>query len=408
MAGMILHSDLNSFYASVEQLLQPELRGKAMAVGGSAEERHGIILARSRPAAAKGVRAGQAIWEARQLCPGLIVVPPRYEQYVKFSAMAREIYSRFTDRIEPFGMDECWLELQGSGDGVATAEKIRRTVRDELGLTVSVGVSFSKVFAKLGSDMKKPDAVTVITRENFRRRIWPLPVSELLYCGPATTRKLGNYGIRSIGQLAQSPPEFLKGLLGENGLTLWRYASGQEESRVTPVDYQAPVKSLGHGITCTADLETEYEVWLVLLSLAQDVGRRLRLHGLRAEGVQVSVRGKDLAYRQFQRKLHTATQNALELAQQGFALFREHYDPRGGVRALTIRAISLAREEAPSQLSIFEDPAALHRRRNLDRTVDRLRERFGMDIIRPAAVLQEHHMPDDGRDLVLMPGIMYE
>ena len=392
MAGMILHSDLNSFYASVEQLLQPELRGKAMAVGGSAEDRHGIILARSQSAKASGVRAGQAIWEARQLCPELIVVPPHYEQYVKFSRMAREIYGRFTDRIEPFGMDECWLELQGSGDGVAAAEKIRRTVRDELGLTVSVGVSFNKIFAKLGSDLKKPDAVTVISRENFRQRIWPLPVSELLYCGPATTRKLAGYGIRTIGQLAQAPPEFLKKLLGENGLSLWRYAAGQGGDRVTPADYQAPIKSLGHGVTCVADLETEYEVWLVLLSLAQDVGRRLRLHGLRAEGVQITVRGKDLGFCQFQRRLHTATQNALELAQQGFSLFRERYDPQSGVRALCIRAITLAEEEAPSQLSMFEDQGRLRRRRNLDRTVDRLRERFGMEAIRPASVLQEKYI----------------
>lgn len=408
MAGIILHSDLNSFYASVEQLLQPELRGKAIAVGGSAEERHGIILARSQSARAAGVRAGQAVWEAKQLCPGLIIVPPRYEQYVKFSRMAREIYGRFTDRIEPFGMDECWLELQGSADGVATAEKIRRTVRDELGLTVSVGVSFNKIFAKLGSDLKKPDAVTSITRENFRQRIWPLPVSELLYCGPATTRKLEHYGIWTIGQLAQAPPEFLKGLLGVNGLALQHYAAGQGGDRVMPAGYEAPVKSLGHGVTCVADLETEYEVWLVLLSLAQDVGRRLRLHGLRAEGVQITVRGKDLGMRQFQRQLHTATQNALELAQQGFALFRERYDPRSGVRALCIRAISLAEEASPSQLSMFEDPGRLRRRRALDRTVDRLRERFGTEAIRPASMLQECRMPDDRRELVVMPGILYE
>jgi DNA polymerase-4 len=196
----ILHSDLNSFYASVETMLNPELRGKAIAVCGSTEDRHGIVLAKSDLAKKAGVKTGMANWEAKRLCPELLVINPTFGQYLKYSKLTREIYGRFTDKVEPFGMDECWLDLTGCncGDGSDAAEKIRITVKEELGLTVSIGVSFNKIFAKLGSDMKKPDAVTVISESDYKDKIWPLPASELIYVGRATTRKLALYGIRTI------------------------------------------------------------------------------------------------------------------------------------------------------------------------------------------------------------------
>ena len=282
MAGeMILHSDLNCFYASVEMNENPYLRGKAIAVCGSTEDRHGIVLTASYPAKRMGVKTGAANWQARQCCPGLICVPPHYELYLKYSKLVRRIYARYTDDIEPFGMDENWLAIPyGRGDvereGRMIAEEIRRSVREEIGLTVSIGVSFSKIFAKLGSDMKKPDAVTVISRANFQEKVWPLAVSELLYVGPATTRRLMSMNVMTIGDLAKADPELIRSRLGKNGVMLWRFANGADHSPVMPAEFVPPIKSVGHGTTCVCDLEAEYPVWLVLYELAQDVGHRLR------------------------------------------------------------------------------------------------------------------------------------
>ena len=281
----ILHSDMNSYYASVEMMLDPKLRGKAVAVCGSTEERHGIVLAKSELAKKAGVKTGMVNWEARQKCPDLIVVPPQYEQYLKYSRLAHEIYYRYTDLVEPFGMDECWLDVTASrtyGTGIEIAEKIRKATKEELGLTVSIGVSFNKIFAKLGSDMKKPDAITVITPENYREKVWPLPASELIYIGPATERKLTSYGVHTIGEVAALGPDTLKSWFGVNGIKLWTYASGTDTSRIMQKDFVSPIKSIGHGITCTADLNNEEEVYKVILELSQDVGHRLRVHDLAA------------------------------------------------------------------------------------------------------------------------------
>lgn len=233
-ARTILHSDLNCFYASVEMMLNPALRDKAVAVCGSTENRHGIVLAKSEKAKKAGVKTGMVNWEAKQLCPNLIVVPPQYDQYKKYSELTKNIYRRYTDLVEGFGMDEAWCDVTGcQKTGVEIAEEIRRSVREELGMTVSIGVSFNKIFAKLGSDMKKPDAITIITEDDFKEKVWPLSASELLYVGPATSRKLASYGIHTIGELAATDTEFLRRLLGVNGLSIWRFAAGLDHSRVT-------------------------------------------------------------------------------------------------------------------------------------------------------------------------------
>ena len=258
---------MNAFYASVEMMLDPSLRGKPVAVCGSTENRHGIVLAKSQLAKKVGDKTGMVNWEARQRCPGLIMVPPQYDEYLKYSKLAHEIYYRYTDLVEPFGMDECWLDVTASryqfGSGTDIAEEIRTACREELGLTVSVGVSFNKIFAKLGSDMKKPDATTVITEDDFREKVWPLAASEMIYVGRATEAKLAKYGIRTIGEVAATSPETLRCWFGVNGLALWRYANGLDQSRVMQKDFVSPVKSVGHGITCNADLENEEEVFKV-------------------------------------------------------------------------------------------------------------------------------------------------
>lgn len=406
----ILHSDLNSFYASVEMMLDPSLRGKAVAVCGSAEDRHGIVLAKSEKAKRAGVKTGMANWQAKQLCPDLILRRPRYEQYLKYSKLVRAIYSRYTNRIEPFGMDESWCDLTGCAnirDGFAAADEIRRTVKDELGLTVSIGVSFSKIFAKLGSDMKKPDAVTLITRENFREKVWPLHVSELLYVGPATTRKLAFYGIHTIGQLAGCDPSFLRRLFGVNGPTLWTYANGLDSSRVAPEGYEAPIKSIGHGATCCRDLVCEEDVWRVLLYLAQDVGRRLREDNFWAEGVQLFVRDCELGTRQYQTTLPFPTRSPRELAQSARKLFRANYVWRKNIRSVTIRAIRLTDTNLPRQLALFTDDNRREKLEKLDDAVDALRKRYGKNILYPASLMDGASVREIGQHLAVMPGLMY-
>lgn len=236
---VVLHSDLNNCYASIECMLDPSLRGKYVAVCGNTEERHGIVLAKNQLAKQRGVKTGDVIWEAKQKCPELTIVPPHMDQYLKYSKLVREIYLRYSPEVEAFGIDESWIELTGSPllqrySGEEVAHQIRRTVKEETGLTVSVGVSFNKIFAKLGSDLKKPDAVTCISRESFKDQIWPLPASDLLYVGRATKAKLDRYGIYTIGQLAGASPDFLTMLLGKNGNMLWRFANGLDTSRVMP------------------------------------------------------------------------------------------------------------------------------------------------------------------------------
>lgn len=408
----ILHSDLNCFYASVEMMLDPSLRGKAVAVCGCTEDRHGIVLAKSELAKKAGVKTGMVNWEAQRLCKDLVIVPPQYDQYLKYSKLTQAIYNRYTDLIEPFGMDECWLDVSGSrnacGDPMTIAESIRKTVREELGLTVSIGVSFNKIFAKLGSDMKKPDAITEITEDTFKEKIWGLPCSELIYCGSATTKKLDRMGIRTIGQLAQADPRLLQNSLGVNGYALWTYANGKDTSRVMHRDFVSPVKSVGHGITCNADLVNEDEVWKVMLSLTQDIGHRLRLHGLSARGVQIAVRGNDLFGSQYQTKLPFKTQLPSEIATAAFHIFKSNYGWRTHVRAVTVRAIDLVPVNATEQLSLFNDNERRERRERLEDCVEEIRGRFGKEALTYCALLGDLKIPGDGREKVKMPGMMYK
>jgi len=407
---IILHSDMNSFYASVEMMLDPRLKGKPVAVCGATEERHGIVLAKSDLAKKAGVKTGMVNWEAKQLCPNLILVPPQYDQYLYYSKMAHSIYEKYTPLVEPFGMDECWLDVTDSshfGSGKQIAEQIRQTCREELGLTVSIGVSFNKIFAKLGSDLKKPDAVTEITQHNFKEKVWPLDASELIYVGRATEKKLARYGIHTVGELAAVPPDILKQWFGIRGIDLWRYANGTDNSRVMHKDFVSPVKSIGHGITCTADLENNDEVFRVMLELAQDVGHRLRIHNLEAQGVQIYVRGNDLLGAQFQCKLPFRTQLPSEIAAAGFNLFTSRYKWGTNVRAVCIRAINLCSKYDPDQLNCYIDTARRDKRIQLEDTIEELRSRFGKQSITYATLLHNLKIPDDGRDAVKMPGIMY-
>ncbi|MDR1835660.1 MAG: DNA polymerase IV [Fusobacteriaceae bacterium] len=398
MERQILHIDMNNFYASVECALDPSLRDKCVAVCGSVENRHGIVLAKNYPAKAFGVKTGEAVWEARQKCKDLVIVPPHYEEYMKYSRLARDIYGRYTDRIEPFGSDECWLDVSGSrywGTGEEIAEKIRETVRFELGLTVSVGVSFNKVFAKLGSDMKKPDATTVIAKENFRDLIWGLPAEDMIGVGRSTSRTLEGYGIRTIGDLANADPASLEFRLKSRAYELVAFANGRDCSPVLHKDYELPVKSVGHGITTKEDLLNNEEVWLVMLELTQDIGRKLKLYKKLARGVAISIRDKDLFTRQWQRQLPQPSQRAYVIARAAYELFLASYQWFKPIRSVTVSAIQLCREDRLFQCDLFTDTSREEKRSRADRAVFEIREIYGNRSIGPASLLGYIKMEKD-------------
>ena len=314
--------------------------------------------------------------------------------------------------VEPFGMDECWLDVTGSqyvcGDARAIAENIRRSVKAELGLTVSIGVSFNKVFAKLGSDMKKPDAITEIAPEAYKEKVWPLPCSDMIYCGSATTKKLAQYGIHTIGEVAGCDPLFLKRLLGVNGLALWSYANGRDTSRVMHKDFISPIKSVGHGITCVSDLENEEEVWKVIFALSQDIGHRLRLHNLATRTVQICVRDNNLFGSQYQCKLPLKTQLPSEIAAAAFRSFKERYSWNTKVRAVTVRAIELSPKDDAEQLTLFDNVQHRMAMEKVQDVVEEIRGRFGKSAITYACLMGDLKMTMDGRDKVKMPGLMYQ
>ena len=412
MTQKILHIDMNKFYATVEQMLNPMLKNKAIAVCGSTEERHGIVLTASAEAKAKGVKTGMANWEARKACPGLIMVPPQYDQYCKYSKLARSIYSRYSERVESYGMDECWADIsplcRTFGEAEDIANEIRMAIKEELGLTVSIGVSFSKVLAKLGSDMKKPDAVTVLSPKNWKERVWPLAASELLYVGPSTTRKLQSRGITTIGELAQCPVDAIGKWLGKNGVMLWRYANGYDRSQVMPVHYERKVKSVSKGITCRQNLETKEQVWKVMLELAQDVGHQLREYGLAATGVRVYIRESDIHCGMAKQcRVPFPTQSPLEIAQVARTQFLSNYKWNNPVRAVCVSTFDLVPRESAVQLNLFVDEERRHKRQVLEDCIDNIRSRFGKHSIIAASLMGDLYMPDDGRHEVKMPGMMY-
>lgn len=407
MSRIILHSDMNNFYASVECMLNPSLKGKPIAVCGSQEERHGIVLAKNYPAKAYGVQTGEAIWQAQEKCRDLVIVPPHYHEYIKYSKLAKEIYYRYTDLIEPFGMDECWLDITGtrrqSGYGYEVAKEIKETIKFELGLTVSVGVSFNKIFAKLGSDMKKPDAITCIGEDDFKERIWHLPASDLLGVGYASEKKLNYYGIRTIGALAQTDPDFLQRIMKSHGLTLWKFANGLDHSPVQEYGYKSPIKSVGHGITTKKDLKHDDEVWRVILDLAQDVGHTLRENDLAAKGVSINVRDCELYSKEWQTQMPMTTQCDSYLAEQCYELFRKQYDWHNAIRSITIRAINLHSSKEPEQTDLFHNRERLDKLESLDKVKDDIRRRFGKDSIFNAVLLCNKGVCDTRSNGIKMP-----
>lgn len=393
MNRVILHSDLNNFYASVECLYNPEIRDRPVAVCGSQSTRHGIVLAKNRIAKEFGVAAGDAIWEARAKCPGLVVVRPNYMQYLKFSILARKIYENYTNLIEAFGIDENWLDVTEStrlfGSGEKIADELRKKIRCELGITASIGVSFNKVFAKLGSDMKKPDATTVITEENYREKVWGLPAGDLIYVGPSTRRKLTDIGICTIGDLACAPPKFLERHFGQWGRTLWVFANGYDESPVTKLDFQPGIKGVGNSLTTPRDLRTNEDVKILTYVLADSVAERLRRHQLNGRTVQIYIRAADLSYIERQGQLPQYTCTSSEIAEKALDIFAKSWDWSKTIRTLGVRVTGVVTADRFGQLTFFDDEKRL-RREQLEKSIDSIRRRFGHYSVQRAMLLKSN------------------
>lgn len=408
MKRVILHADMNNCYASIETKLNPKLKGIPLAVCGRREDRHGIVLAKSQEAKELGVKTGEAIWQAQLKCPNLLIVPPNYDEYLKHSRWARDIYYDYSNQVEPYGIDECWLDVSGSihlfGKGRDIAEEIRNRIKKELGITVSIGVSFNKIFAKLGSDMKKSDAVTEIAREDFKEKIWNLPVEELLGVGKASKKKLNRLMIFTIGDLARGDPDLIRMKLGINGVHLWNYANGRDYSSVADRDYRDPVKSVGRGITTTEDLENNLEVYRVFRELSFGVSKALRSYGYLAGGIQISVKNNNLFSKQYQRQISYPSLSFTILAEEAYDLFLEKYSWESPIRALTIRAINLIGEKSGSQLSFYEDYSKLIKREKVDYAFFKIRERFGDYSISYAGLMGDIKIPKERNEIVTLPG----
>ncbi|MBR3971921.1 MAG: DNA polymerase IV [Ruminococcus sp.] len=390
---VVLHSDCNGFFASVECLHNPDIREKPVAVCGSIDLRHGIVLAKNEIAKKYNIKTGEAIWQAKNKCPHLVVTEPHYDDYIRFSQMAARIYKDYSDMIEPFGLDESWLDVTASvktfEEGRQIAEEIRKRIKFELGITVSIGVSFNKIFAKLGSDYKKPDAVTLITPQNYKDIVYPLPARDLLGVGRATEKRLRTLGILTIGDIANTPQRILHSHLGKFGDTLYSFAKGYDSSPVKPLDYSNLPKSIGNSTTPFRDMETLQDAQIVLTVLCDSVCRRAREQGLSASVVSVNIRDKDLYIISRQTKLNRSTNISAEVLHTAVKLLKESYTWRKPIRSIGVTLSELCPDTAPAQTSLFTDEHKRERQEKLDRSLDNLKKRFGSFCVRPAALLKD-------------------
>lgn len=382
----ILHCDANSFFASVETVFHPEYKSVPMAVCGSREDRHGIVLAKNDLAKACGVKTGEVIWQAKQKCPLLVIAEPHYELYTRFSKEMGRIFYDYTDMIEPFGIDESWLDVTASrryfGDGISIAEKIRSRVKSELGITVSIGVSFNKVFAKLGSDLKKPDAITVIGRDDFRQKLYDLPISDMLFVGAKTKAALSRVGIYTIGDAAECKRQYLVSLLGKTGGQIWDNANGLDMSQVSPGGYSEKAKSVSNGMTFKRNLKTDADISFAVYYLADDVARRLRETGARCRCVTISLRLPDLS-RVGKQMTVAPTCLAADIAKHVLCMIPQIHK-EGEIYSLTVHTSDLVYgDDMQECLPFFDDDAK--KLGDLEYVIDEIRKKYGNSAIKRAS-----------------------
>lgn len=410
MDRVILHCDLNNFFVSASCIARPDLKSVPVTVCGDVTQRHGIVLAKNQLAKRAGVKTGQPIWQAAQLCPGMVTLRPDYPLYMEFSKAVRDIYERYTGQIEPFGIDECWLDITPfrarAGFAESTANEIRETIKKETGLTVSVGVSWNKIFAKMGSDYKKPDAVTVIDRDNYRRILWPLPAGDLLCIGRATRARLEKAGICTIGDIACAPQALLKALLGKNGLTLYTFAAGLDDSPVKAVDHESTIKGIGNSMTTVRDLTTEAEVREAFLILSEMVASRARRKGLQGKTVCIWLRDFALESITRQAVLPRPTYISDEIALCAMKLYHASWDAQARpIRAIGVRITSLSPIEKYTQLCFFD--MRRQRMQSLEFVKDDIARRFGPDALTRASLMRPQVVERHAKELHEVHPISY-
>ncbi len=390
---IILHCDLNNFFASVSLLSNPTLYDVPVAVCGNVEERHGIVLAKNEAAKKHGVKTAEAVWEAKSKCPDLVTLPPDYKKYHEYSRLAQEIYARYTDLIEPFGIDECWLDITGStllfGSGEDIANKIRMDIKRELGITISVGISFNKVFAKLGSDMKKPDAVTVIGRDNYIQKVWPLPVSDLLFVGKHTAEKLNQNGIFTIGDVTKCDDAMLARLLGKAGLQLKCYALGNDTSPVVPPCENDTPKSIGRTITPPKDIKTRDGVWKIYIGIAEEISEILRSKGLYAYTIQVHTRDTNLKTKEYSHTQSNPLNTSILLAREAMKIFEKNYDFSIPLRSVGFRVTNLKGDNVAFQADVFGTLDDDQKQEIIENSIFNLRKKFGADSLKRGTICDE-------------------
>ncbi len=387
----ILHCDCNGFYASVELLAYPELKDKPVIVGGSENSRHGIVLAKNEEAKKYKIKTAQTIYSARKQCKDLIVLPPHRDLYIKYNKILNEIYNSYTDLVEPFGIDESYLDITNSYHLFAKtpkdlADMIRQRVKKETGLTISVGVSFNKIFAKLGSDYKKPDATTEITIENYKEIIHPLGIENMMYVGKSTKTQLEDMGIHTIGDIANTPLNVLEDRLGKHGRELYNYSNGIDNSKVLPFGDKRQAKSIGSGTTFPTDIKLATQIKPRVMELSEDVGFSLRKNGLFTSTVQVSI--KDTQFKTLQRQTKISSTNITkDIYKTAYKLIEENWlVGLRPIRAITVTATDLHTEKLPFQESFFEVNATQINKKdeNLQTALDNLKLKFGDDMVKTA------------------------
>jgi DNA polymerase IV len=401
MKKLILHCDLNNFFATASLIDKPELQKVPVAVAGDQSKRHGIILAKNMPAKIKGVKTAEPIWKSMQKCPDLIIIPPDYQLYIKYSDIVKDIYYRYTGNIEPFGIDECWLDIssfkQDMDYGIKMAYEIKEVVKKETQLTLSIGVSFSKIFAKLGSDYKKPDAVTAISEENYRSLVWPLPAQNLLCVGRATKKKLNKIAIITIGDLANASPLVLKRLLGKNGLMLKDFANGKDDSMVKSVDHDFGFKGIGNSMTTARDLVDHRDVFSAFLMLAEMVSKRMRAKGVCAGCICIYLRDNQLEHITRQKSLKTPTFVSDEIAKISMELYKENWDiKKRPIRSIGIRSTDFIPIMHTAQISFF-DSTEHKKKESLEFAKDSIIKKYGKGSIVRATFMDKQSPKERNR-----------
>lgn len=393
MDRVILHCDMNGFFASVELLDYPHLKDKPMAVCGNPDNRHGIILAKNEIAKAYGVVTAETLWQARKKCPDLQVVPPHHSKYKHYSKLINDIYLRYTDMVEPFSVDESWLDVTGSqklfGSGKEIADELRQVVKEELGLTLSAGVSFNKIFAKMGSDYKKPDATTVITRDNYKELLWPLDIRAMFFVGKVTADKLLHLGIKTIGELAKADKASLISLLGKQGGVIHDYANGLDMTPVSRFDERERIKSVGNGTTFRRNLVGEEDIRTGVTALSDTVASRLRKYQMKAFGVKVDIKDPQFKVISRQVQLDNPTNLTEVIASTAMDIIKKHWRMRDPIRLITVTAINLCDENQAQQMSLFADENInTDKEERAERAVDDIRERFGDNAISFGSIIK--------------------